>query len=335
MSRSHDPGAQPARKLFAITPSDGADTITIAAAGGGGGGGDASTDTSTSVDGEIVLFSGTGGKTLKRATGSGLAKIASGVLSATTSPTDIPDHTHADADNCGVLGIAAFGLTDPNADRIPFWDDSAGALVWLAAGTNLTITGTTIAASGGGAGGDPIAFPWIAGGGYYDASSAIPSSWAATAMLANRLYATPFYVPNAITVSDIGTWVTTGVTSALLRFGIYALGADNKPGALLWESPSAVAAATSGAAAAHTGLSLNIDAGWYYAAAVSDSAISIHFATNHTVAPRGYAALNATLTKQGGYFKAHTFGALPNPFGATGGNVDALIRLAMLVSALR
>ncbi len=42
-----------------------------------------------------------------------------------------------------------FNLTDPNADRIPFWDDSAGQIVWLTPGSNLTITGTTINATSG------------------------------------------------------------------------------------------------------------------------------------------------------------------------------------------
>lgn len=41
-------------------------------------------------------------------------------------------------------------LADPNADRLLFWDDSAGDIVWLTLGTNLSITGTTINASGGG-----------------------------------------------------------------------------------------------------------------------------------------------------------------------------------------
>ncbi len=48
--------------------------------------GDASTNTATSVDSEVALFSGTGGKTLKRATGSGIAKLTSGVLSTVTAP---------------------------------------------------------------------------------------------------------------------------------------------------------------------------------------------------------------------------------------------------------
>lgn len=55
---------------------------------GGPGGGDASTNTSTSVDSEIALFSGTGGKTLKRATQTGILKASSGVIAAAVSGTD-------------------------------------------------------------------------------------------------------------------------------------------------------------------------------------------------------------------------------------------------------
>ena len=35
-------------------------------------------------------------------------------------------------------------LADPDADRILFWDDSAGAKAWLTASTGLTITGTDL-----------------------------------------------------------------------------------------------------------------------------------------------------------------------------------------------
>jgi len=47
--------------------------------------------------------------------------------------------------NLSHLGIES--LSDPNDDRILFWDDSAGATAFLDIGSNLTITGTTIAAT--------------------------------------------------------------------------------------------------------------------------------------------------------------------------------------------
>ena len=64
-------------------------------------------------------------------------------------------HTHSWSSITGkpqnLVDIAA--LTDPNADRLIFWDDSAGAIVYLTLGTNLSISGTTLNATGGGGGG--------------------------------------------------------------------------------------------------------------------------------------------------------------------------------------
>lgn len=45
------------------------------------------------------------------------------------------------------LGLSVFdnaSLADPNADRVMFWDDSAGALTWLGASTHLEISGTDL-----------------------------------------------------------------------------------------------------------------------------------------------------------------------------------------------
>jgi hypothetical protein len=49
-------------------------------------------------------------------------------------------------------GGTGASLTDPGADRILFWDDSAGVVTWLEVGTNLSISTTTLNASGGGSG---------------------------------------------------------------------------------------------------------------------------------------------------------------------------------------
>jgi hypothetical protein len=89
--------------------------------GTGAGSGDVTSNTSTSVDGEIALFSSTTGKIIKRATGSGLVKAASGVFGIATSGTDYAPATSGSsalkADGSG--GFANATLTDvgaPTAD---------------------------------------------------------------------------------------------------------------------------------------------------------------------------------------------------------------------------
>jgi hypothetical protein len=51
-----------------------------------------------------------------------------------------------------VLGVSGSAITadDAGADKLVFWDDSAGKLTHLALGTNLSITDTTLDATGGG-----------------------------------------------------------------------------------------------------------------------------------------------------------------------------------------
>lgn len=67
------------------------DTTTFLRADGSfatpAGSGDVSSNTATSVVDEVVLFTDTTGKSIKRATGSGIAKLTSGVLSVVTAPS--------------------------------------------------------------------------------------------------------------------------------------------------------------------------------------------------------------------------------------------------------
>ncbi len=53
----------------------------------------------------------------------------------------------ANANDVALSFLGLQTLTDPNADRILFWEDSAGSFAWLVASTGLTITTTNLTAS--------------------------------------------------------------------------------------------------------------------------------------------------------------------------------------------
>lgn len=104
--------------------------------------GDVSSNTATSVDSEVAIFSGTGGKTIKRATGTGLAKLTSGVLSTATSGTDYSAGTAAlgtgilkSTTGTGALSIAVAG-------DFPTLNQNT-------TGTASNVTGVVAAANGG------------------------------------------------------------------------------------------------------------------------------------------------------------------------------------------
>jgi hypothetical protein len=64
-------------------------------------------------------------------------------LATTTPGTGIAAALAVNANAGGGLIV----LADPGADRIPFWDDSAGAFTFLTIGAGLSITGTTLDAT--------------------------------------------------------------------------------------------------------------------------------------------------------------------------------------------
>jgi len=92
----------------------------------------------------------------------------------------------------GLTNIPASGLSslgaDPNADRIVFWDDSDGSLKYLTAGSGLSLSGTTLTATGG----------------------TLPAAPAVASVLTNNVGDTPGYFPIASLPagSGAGFWVT-------------------------------------------------------------------------------------------------------------------------------
>lgn len=91
----------------------------------------------SSVANEVVLFNGTDGRQLKRATTTGIAKLTSGVLSAATAGTD---YASAGA-------ITGSGLTMATARLLGRTAASTGAVQEISIGSNLTFSSGVLSAS--------------------------------------------------------------------------------------------------------------------------------------------------------------------------------------------
>lgn len=106
--------------------------------------GDVSSNTATSVDSEIALFSGTGGKTIKRATGTGVAHVTSGVLSAsavvlTSEVSGALPLVNGGTGTAAASANAAFNALSPmTAQGDLIFGGASGAGTRLAKDTNAT-----------------------------------------------------------------------------------------------------------------------------------------------------------------------------------------------------
>jgi hypothetical protein len=130
-------------KLYILT-SAGVETLVGPSAAGG----DVSSNTATSVDSEIALFNGTTGKSIKRATGTGFAKVTSGVLSAQAQIAIGSDVSGLGANVATFLGTPssanlASALTDETGSGAAVFATSP-TLVTPALGTPTALVGTNI-----------------------------------------------------------------------------------------------------------------------------------------------------------------------------------------------
>lgn len=129
---------------YILTMSGGTPTWTAPT-----GGGDASTNTASSVDSEIALFSGTGGKTIKRATGTGIARVASGVFSAaelsgdvSTSGSNVVTIGAGKVTNAMLAG--SIDLTAKVTGTLPVANGGTGVTSSTGSGSNVLSTSPTL-----------------------------------------------------------------------------------------------------------------------------------------------------------------------------------------------
>jgi hypothetical protein len=80
------------------------------------------------------------------ATSFGISLISAASASAAKALLDLEPGTDVQAYDAELAQIA--GLADPNADRILFWDDSAGSYAFLAPSTGISISTTNLAVDG-------------------------------------------------------------------------------------------------------------------------------------------------------------------------------------------
>lgn len=210
--------------------------------------------------------------------------------------------------------------------EIVVWNDTSATEV-----ASLVGSGSVMSDSGVARIGNPAVPPWVSGM-YYDAQSGNPlGAWAGGSITALRLYATPVYVPNNVTVSEFGINVTSGVGSALARIAVYAMGSDFKPGAIVWQGASTLDVSGTGEKT-FTGLTQQLQGGlWYWFAFCSDSAIQLHKTAGTIGSPLGWISHSNT-TKSYSWFKTLGSLTLPDPFGSTTGTIGDAIRVTARIA---
>lgn len=134
-------------------------------------------------------------------------------------------------------------------------------------------------------------------------------------LVANRFYATHFPVAHKQTWDRIGIAVqTAGGGGETARLGIYQVGADGLPGALVLDAGTV---AVDGTGDKEIIISQALAPGWYFVALLSDSSTAKIETMNLAQANRMFGGNGPGSQRLGYVQRTQTFGALPDPYGGS------------------
>ena len=146
---------------------------------------------------------------------------------------------------------------------------------------------------------------------------AFPGSvYTGIAIAANTLYACPLLVPRAMTIDRLAVDITAAAAGKVAMLGVYTVGTNTYPGALVASSNGEISVATA-VPTALTLTSLALSKGLHWAVIVSDGVPSIARMSLGSPSPLGLWETDFTYIYRG-WSVAHTYGALPDPFTAGG-----------------
>jgi hypothetical protein len=189
-------------------------------------------------------------------------------------------------------------------DKFVFFDDSAGS--------PRAITGTNLSTALGGSGGLPN--NGYASNRFYTMLGFDTGGSATLAVTANRLYAHPIVIGASETFTRIGVKITSGMVGNA-RFGIYNM-ANGVPTTLVADLGTISTASTG---EIELTISQALTAGVYALAVVFSATPSVQEPTlNDRSMLFHYIGGSAIGSSQDylGFYVAHTYGALPTPFGS-------------------
>jgi len=129
-------------------------------------------------------------------------------------------------------------------------------------------------------------------------------------LVPNRLYATPIILPVTATYDRIAINISTAEAGTNARLGIYADNGAGEPGALVLDAGTVSLAAV---AVVTIVINQQLSAGLYWVVVVANSTTAALYRA--TIRAWSTSGASSAFYAAAGRYVAHTYGALPDPFG--------------------